>query len=116
VTADPHELTSDLIDVGRELRDVLALLESAGQAEASARAEYKRRYLTARAEARAADPKLRVGDLEEIAGLAAWEAWSSMIAAESWSRVLREKAHSLRQILSAHQSRHRVEAAYGGVG
>lgn len=99
-------------EVASELRAAIAdhddICARLGQAEA----EHKRAYLKAHAASTTFHPERRVKEHEVAAEEAAFDSWAALNALQYSLKAAKERAHSLRQILSSFQSQVRVEAEF----
>lgn len=103
-------------DVAEELRGVLDLLDDQAHACALAESQSKKAYLVAHAESTTLHPERKVDEHKVAAESASFDEWSRFNTAQYGLRALKERAHSLRQILSSYQTTARVEAQAGGLG
>lgn len=79
--------------------------------EIGAAAAYKLAFLRAHAASASFHPERKVKDHEVAAEEAAFKEWSHLTALEYELKALKEKMHSLRQVLSAYQTQARTEAS-----
>lgn len=113
--------TQDMAEVARELREALAEHDRVTRliggnpvtGEMGAEAVWKQALLNAHAESTVMHPDRKVKEHEVAAEQAAFEQWSSYNALVYELKALKERMHSLRQVLSAFQTQARTERDTG---
>ena len=81
--------------------------------EIGAEQEYRKTYLKAHAASTMFHPERKVKEHEVAADEASFDAWARLNALQYELKALKEKMHSLRQVLSAYQTQARTEASVG---
>lgn len=111
----------DMREVAEELRHALArhdevMREIGGDVRTGlvgAEAEHKNALLSAHATSTVMHPERKVKEHDVAAEQASFDQWRRLNALQYEARALREKMHSLRQILSAYQTQARTERDAG---
>lgn len=99
----------DMSEVAAELREAIAEHDAVCLRLGRAEAAYKQAYLKAHAASTTFHPDRKVKEHEVAAEEAAFEAWAELNALQYGQRALKERMHSLRQVLSAFQTQVRTE-------
>lgn len=109
---------SDMSEVAAELRAALVEHDEAcvliGHPVTGAARAYKQAYLKAHAASTTFHPERTVKGHDVAAEEAAFEEWAELNALEYRLKALKERMHSLRQVLSAFQTQVRVESNLDG--
>ncbi len=112
--------TAELSELAAELRGVLSsidvlIVEVYGTKQdpmRGAEPRYKRALLEAKNRARIDHPDWRLPDIKDHAELATFDRYAEMNALRQGLTAARNRAHSLRQLLSAMQTETKVEAEF----
>lgn len=102
----------DMSEVAAELRTALAEHDQVCADVAEAAREHKKAYLSAHAASTTFHPERKVKEHEVAAEEASFDAWAKLNTLEYRLKALKERMHSLRQVLSAFQTQARVEADF----
>lgn len=109
-TQDMHsaaaELRACLADHDRVCREIGGDMRTG---EVGAEATYKKALLRAHAASTTFHPERKVKEHEVAAEEAAFDEWARLNALQYELRALKEKMHSLRQVLSSYQTQARTE-------
>lgn len=99
-------------EVAAELRAAIDEHDTVCTQLGKAEADYKRSFLKAHAASTMFHPDRRVKEHEVAAEEAAFDDWAALNALQYSQRALKERMHSLRQILSSYQSQLRAEREF----
>lgn len=102
----------DMRDVAYELRDAIAEHDLVCAELPALLAAYKLAHLKAHAASTTFHPDRKVKEHEVAADEASFDAWAVLNAKEYALKALKERMHSLRQILSAFQTQVRTEGQF----
>lgn len=110
----------ELSEIAAELRDVLASIDvlvievygTKAQPMRGAEPRYKRALLEAKNTARMEYPDWRLPDIKDHAELSTFDKYAEMNALKQGLTAARDRARSLRQLLSAMQTGTKVEAEF----
>lgn len=106
-------IASEMSDVAAELRAAITDHDDVCVRLGAAGADYKRAYLKAHAASTTFHPERKVKEHEVAAEEAAFDAWAALNALQYSQKALKERMHSLRQVLSAFQTQVRTERELG---
>lgn len=99
-------------EVAAELRAAIEDHDGVCTRLGEAEANYKRTYLKAHAASTMYHPDRRVKEHEVAAEEVAFDDWAALNALQYEQRALKERMHSLRQVLSSYQSQLRAEREF----
>ena len=102
----------EMRDAARDLRDAIAEHDQVCVELPGLLADHKLTYLKAHAASTTFHPERKVREHEVAADEASFDAWARLTTKEYALKALKEKMHSLRQILSAYQTQVRTEGQF----
>ena len=108
-----HDLEQKLAEYADALVDLIGEHEKLTDELARATSAYERKFHAKRAELYLADGKMRVDAIESIARTHAADEYDALKVVEFREQFCRHAMHSLRQVLSAFQTREAGHTRYG---